>query len=192
MSLNYAKKYSTMNFNRFASLCAVTCVSALFCTAALPQQHSTQPSEYQEAGALLLKGQLDDALAKLDTFLTDRPKDAHGRFLKGVIYTRQKKIDAAIGVFTELTQDYPELPEPYNNLAVLHAERGHYEQARLALVSAVQALPTFPAAHENLGDVYAKLAAQSYEKAIKLDKVGTSAPLKLKLINDMLSGALQR
>lgn len=178
---------------------AVTCAAALFCGTALSQQPAKftpqpapAPTEYQEAGALLSKGQLAEALTKLDEFLVKRPKDARGRFLKGVIYTQQKKSDEAIRVFAELTQDYPELPEPYNNLAVLHAERGNYEQARLALVSAVQALPTFPAAHENLGDIYAKLATLSYEKAIVLDKTNTTAPLKLKFINEMLSGALRR
>jgi hypothetical protein len=75
---------------------------------------------------------------------------------------------------------------------VLYAERGNYEQARLALVTAVQALPTFPAAHENLGDIHAKMAALSYEKAAALDKSNSTAPLKLKMINDLLSGALKR
>jgi hypothetical protein len=56
----------------------------------------------------------------------------------------------------------------------------------------VQALPTFPAAHENLGDIYARMAAQSYETAAKFDKSNTTAPLKLKMINDLLSGALKR
>lgn len=191
-SLNYyTEKYSTMNFARFAALCAV----ALFCNTGFAQQSAsqgTQLSEFQEASLLLAKGQLADAMTKIDAFLAKRPKDARGRFLKGVIYTKQKKSDEAIRIFADLTQDYPELPEPYNNLAVLHAGRGNYEQARLALVSAVQALPTFPAAHENLGDIYARMAAESYEKAAGLDKGNTTAPLKLKLINDLLSGALKR
>ncbi len=184
-----------MNFLRSAVL-----VAAILASGAAMSQQSPQlapptaapPSEFQEASQLLTKGQLADALIKVDAFLSKRPKDARGRFLKGVIYTQQKKSDEAIRIFSDLTADYPELPEPYNNLAVLYAERGNYEQARLALVAAVQALPTFPAAHENLGDIHAKLAALSYEKAAKLDKGNTSVPLKLKMINDILSGALKR
>jgi Flp pilus assembly protein TadD len=180
-----------MNFARFVMLCAAMLASgSVFAQQPAPQP--AQPSEFQEASQLLAKGELADALTKIDAFLVKRPKDARGRFLKGVIYTQQKNSTEAIRIFTDLTQDYPELPEPYNNLAVLHAASGNYEQARLALVSAVQALPTFPAAHENLGDIYARMAAESYDKAAKLDKSNASAPLKLKMINDLLSSALKR
>lgn len=179
-----------MPFTRLPALIMSACFAVVTSGVVCAQQPPAPPpplNEYQEAGVLFNKGQLAEALVKVDAFLAKRPKDARGRFLKGVIFTQQKKSDEAIRVFTDLTQDYPELPEPYNNLAVLHAARGDYEKARLALVSAVQALPTFPAAHENLGDIYARMAAQSYEKAAALDKGNKSAPLKLKMINDLLS-----
>jgi tetratricopeptide (TPR) repeat protein len=125
----------------------------------------------------------------VDIYLAKRPKDPRGRFLRGVILSEQKKVADAIKVFFELTHDYPELPEPYNNLAVLHAGRGDYEQARSALEMAVRANPRYAVAYENLGDVYARMAGQSYEKAAQLDKANKLAPLKLKAINEMLSTA---
>src|SRR2546425_9737176 len=72
-------------------------------------------------------------------------------------------------IFTKLTQDYPELPEPYNNLAVIYASQGQYEKARAALEQSIRTHPSYATAYENLGDVYAKLASQAYDKALQLD-----------------------
>ena len=120
-------------------------------------------------------------------YLATSPKDARGRFLKGIILTEQNKPNDAIKVFTELTQDYPELPEPYNNLAVLYASQGQYDKARTALEMAIRTHPSYATAHENLGDIYAKMASQAYDKALQLDKSNTTAQTKLNLIKDLFS-----
>jgi tetratricopeptide (TPR) repeat protein len=86
-----------------------------------------------------------------------------------------------------LIADYPELPEPYNNLAVLHAQKGEYESARLALETAVRTAPDWAVAHENLGDIYARLAAAEYERAAKLDRENRTAPVKLGMARDLLA-----
>jgi Flp pilus assembly protein TadD len=153
-----------------------------------PPPASTENSDYQEATALFRQGQLDRALERVDAWLKARPKDARGRFLRGMILTQQKKTDEAIRVYIDLTQDFPELPEPYNNLAVIYAAQGEYDKARVLLETAVRAMPSFAAAHENLGDIYARLAAVSYEKTIKLDTANKTAPGKLKAVNDLLPG----
>lgn len=94
-----------------------------------------------------------------------------------MILSEQGKTTDAINVFQKLTEDYPELPEPYNNLAVLHASAGNYDKARVALERAIRTNPTYATAHENLGDVYAKLASQSYDKAMQLaDPTQQTAP----------------
>ena len=148
-----------------------------------------QERELAQIEDLLRQKQHAQALERVESFLATRPKEARGRFLKGVILTEQMKTADAIKVYFDLTSDYPELPEPYNNLAVLYAGRGEYEKARLALEMAVRANPRYAIAHENLGDVYSRLAGESYDKAAKLDKANKTAPLKLKAVNDMLSGA---
>ena len=66
----------------------------------------------------LQKGDLQGALQQVDTLLAQKPKDPQYQFLKGVILTEQKKDAQAIQIFQSLTEQYPELPEPYNNLAV--------------------------------------------------------------------------
>ena len=148
-----------------------------------------QESELAQIEELMKQKQHEQALERVDSYLAKRPREPRGRFLKGVILSEQKKVPDAIKVFVELTHDFPELPEPHNNLAVLHAGQGEYEKARAALEMAVRANPRYAVAYENLGDVYARMAGQSYEKAAQLDKANKIAPLKLKAVNDMLSTA---
>lgn len=135
---------------------------------------------------LLRAGQAAEAMQKIDSILAQRPKDPQIRFLKGLILTEQNKSSDAISVFSKLTDDYPELPEPYNNLAVLYASSGQYDKARAALEMAIRTNPTYGTAHENLGDVYAKLASQAYDKALQLDSGNAGAKLKLTLVRNLI------
>lgn len=141
--------------------------------------------EIQDANKLFKQGQLDLALSKVDAYLATKPKDAQGRFLKGLIVNEQGRPMEAISIFTALTNDYPELPEPYNNLAVLYAGQGQYEKARVALEMAIRTHPSYATAHENLGDIYAKMASQAYDRALQLDKSNADTRTKLALIQDL-------
>ena len=147
-----------------------------------------QSDEYQEATKLFRVGQHAQALDRVDAFLKSNPKDARARFLKGLILTEQSKPADAIKIFTGLTEDYPELPEPYNNLAVLYAQQGQYDKARAALEMAIRTHPSYATAHENLGDIYAKMASQAYDKALQLDKSNSGAQTKLEMIKELFSG----
>lgn len=140
-----------------------------------------------EVQRLIKQGQYPQALEKVDAYLSTRPKDAQGRFLKGLIYTEMNKPTEAIGIFTRLSEDYPELPEPYNNLAVLYAQQRQYDKARTALEMAIRTHPSYAIAYENLGDVYAKLASQAYDRALQLDGSNTGTQNKLALIRDLIS-----
>ena len=105
------------------------------------------------------------AMERLDHYLKTAPGDAQAWFLKGLLLADQNKREEAIGVFTALTQNYPELPEPYNNLGVLYAANGEIEKARLAFERALLANPDYAAARENIADVYLRMAADAYTKA---------------------------
>lgn len=144
--------------------------------------------EADEVTKLIQKNQFEQAQARADAFLANRPNDAQMRFLKGLILTERNKTGEAIAIFTKLTEDFPELPEPYNNLAVLYAGRGEYEKARGSLEMAIRTHPSYATAHENLGDVYAKLASQSYDKALQLDGRNSTAQTKLSLVRNLISG----
>lgn len=141
--------------------------------------------DLQDASKLFKQGQNSQALEKVEAVLSAKPNDAQARFLKGLIYTEQGKTSDAIKVFNSLTSDYPELPEPYNNLAVLYASLGQYEKAKTSLEMAIRTHPSYATAHENLGDIYAKMASQAYDRALQLDKSNTSTQTKLSMIKDL-------
>jgi len=143
--------------------------------------------DFKDASKLYQQGKLEQAMSKVNAGLQTQPKDAQGRFLKGLILTEQKKVPDAIQTFIGLTQDYPELPEPHNNLAVLYAGQGNYEKAKVALELAIQTHPAYATAHENLGDIYAQLARRAYDKALQLDKSNATAQSKLAMVKEMFS-----
>lgn len=145
--------------------------------------------EIANVSALLRDGQYAEALVKTDGLLAQRPRDAQLRFLKGVILTEQNKPAEAIAIFTKLTEDFPDLPEPYNNLAVLYAAAGQFEKARSALDKAIRTNPSYATAYENLGDIHAKMASQAYDKALQLDSGNTGAKSKLTLVRSLVAGS---
>ena len=145
--------------------------------------------DYTKVTKLVSAKQLKEALVDADRYLESKPKDPQMRFIKGVIFTEMGQTADAMSLFTTLTQDYPELPEPYNNLAVLYAADNQFEQARVALEMAIRTNPSYATAHENLGDVYVKLASESYSKALQLEPYKTTVQPKLALIRTMFSPA---
>jgi len=147
-------------------------------------------ASYEDASKLFKQGNYAGAMEKVDALITANPRDARARFLKGLVLTEQNKPAEAIKVFTALTEDYPELPEPYNNLAVLYASQGQYDKARSALEMAIRTHPSYAIAHENLGDVYAKMASEAYDKALQLDRSNAAAQTKLAMIKDLFSGSV--
>jgi hypothetical protein len=149
-------------------------------------------NEVQEINQQFRKGDLTGALDRTNRYLAKNPKDAQARFLKGLILADQGKTNDAITVFTGLTEDYPELPEPYNNLAVLYASQSKYEAAKNALEMAIRTHPSYATAHENLGDIYAKMASIAYDKALALDSKNATAQTKLALIKDMMGDSQPR
>lgn len=144
----------------------------------------------EEAKALMDGGQYAAALEKLDAHLRRNAQDAEGRFLRGLALVQLDRSADAIRSFADLTRDYPQLPEPYNNLAVLYAQEGDYEKARDALEAALATHPSYATAHENLGDIYAALAGAAYNRALLLDQANQGVRNKLSLISQLDSGAL--
>jgi tetratricopeptide (TPR) repeat protein len=152
---------------------------ALLASMAMVSAHA---DEYAEVNQLVRAGKATEALTRADHFLVAQPKDPQMRFVKGVIQRDIGRTAEATVTFTKLTEDFPELPEPYNNLAVLYAAQGQYDKARAALEAAIRTHPSYATAHENLGDVYAKLASQAYSNALQLDASNTVVPPKLELL----------
>lgn len=157
-------------------------VAALISALLTPLAHA---DEYNDVNQLLRAGKHTEALTKADQYLATKPRDPQMRFLKGVIQTEAGRPADAIATYVKLTEEYPELPEPFNNLAALYASQGQYDKARAALEMAIRTNPGYATAHENLGDVYAKLANQAYNKALQLDGNNASVRPKLAIIREL-------
>jgi len=160
-----------------APLVAATCVALA--------AHAN-PAEVQ---SLLKQGQFSKALDSADRLLAAQPKDPQLRFLRGVALTELGRPTEAIAAFQSLTTDFPELPEPYNNLAVLYAQQKQFDKAKSALEMAIRTHPAYATAHENLGDVYARLASEAYNKALQIDSANVGAQTKLALIRELITAS---
>ncbi len=171
-----------MHRGRHISQCIrlIALAASIFCASAFAD-------DYEPVNQLLRDGQLQPAMARADAYLAKNPRDPQMRFLKALIQQDGGQRDAAIASYIALTQDYPELPEPYNNVAVLYASRGDFEKARDALEMATRNSRSYATAHENLGDVYARLAEKSYRQALQFDAGNTALAPKLTLIRQLIN-----
>ena len=141
--------------------------------------------ELKDIAQMSEQGQQAAALDRVNAYLLKNPKDAQAMFMKGVFLVEQGRRSDATKTFVDLTEKYPNLPEPYNNLAVLYADAGQYDKARKALETAIKTHPSYATAHENLGDIYARMASEAYDKALQLDNGNNRAQSKLALIKDL-------
>lgn len=147
------------------------------------------PTELQQVQQLINAGRLPQALARTEELLARNPRDAQMRFVRGVILTEMKQREQAREAFRQLTEDFPELPEPYNNLAVIYASEGRLDNARAALEQALAAAPNYATAYENLGDIYLQMASDAYQRAAKLDPANRQATAKLNLSRELITKA---
>lgn len=153
--------------------------------AAAPVPASASPAEVAEIQRLINARQATQALKLIDDALAKNPKDPAMRFRRGVTLSLLDRNADAIQVFQKLVEDHPEMPAPYNNLAVLYGHQGDYNKARAALVAAIRTNPQYATAYQNLGDVYAQLASEAYQKALQIDSKDTVTPPKLLLLREL-------
>ncbi|MBN8450546.1 MAG: tetratricopeptide repeat protein [Candidatus Accumulibacter sp.] len=162
-----------------ASLPAVVIGCLMSCAAFIAMADSLS-----DAQRLMKQGDPSRALEAIEVHVASKPDDAQGRFTKGLILAEMGRPAEAIAVFGKLVEDYPELPEPYNNLAVLYAQQKQYDKARTALEMAIRIHPAYATAFENLGDLHSRLASQAYEKALQLDPSRRMTQSKLTRLRD--------
>jgi Flp pilus assembly protein TadD len=140
--------------------------------------------DYADVSKHIKSGNFTDALSQIDKALQTRPRDPQMRFFKGFVQRETGQLDAALATYTSITEDYPELPEPYNNLAVIYARQNQLEKARATLEMALRNNPQYTVAHENLGDIYVRLAQESFAKGLKLDAGNAALAAKIKGLKD--------
>ena len=157
-------------------------LSLVFCFSSALAQTS-----YGDIQLLINQGQYNEALKITDEQLSRSNSDIKLQFMKGLILTRLERYSDAEKIFIQLTKENPELPEPFNNLAVVYAAQGKYAEAADALQNAINTHPSYATAHENLGDIYAKMASRAYNQALELDTANEAAREKLSLVKDLIS-----
>lgn len=189
-----ARQY--INAMRTLVLLLAALPAALTCQAAGAQSSSTpfesarpsvptpEPTESEAIEQLIKDKRLDAALERADQVIAKSPRNVQVRFQRAVILSDLGRTNDAISALEALSQDYPELPEPYNNLAVLHAAAGRYELARSLLQRSLDVQPNYVTAYENLGDLYVSMAADAYERGLKLAPNSGSLKSKLALARD--------
>ena len=124
----------------------------------------------------------DDAVEGFDRVLAANPRNAQARFQRAWSLAQAGREDDAIKAFSEMAQDFPELPEPHNNLALLYAKRGDLKRAEAELLAALDSRPDYAIAYSNLGDVYRRLAEQAYAQAVKRNPKDTRAAAALQQV----------
>jgi ketosteroid isomerase-like protein len=173
--------------SRFLSLC----IAGAFAGGLAPAL--VHADEVIEVQSMLAAGKLAEGLKKVDDLLKAKPNDPRLRLQRGIALSLLGRNPEAITVFKKLVETNPELPGPYNNLAVLYANQGDYERARLSLEQAVKANPGYATAYQNLGDIHARLAEKAYAKSLSLDKSDLTLPLKIAAVQNVFeSGAPAR
>lgn len=120
---------------------------------------------YADVQKLHQAGQTQQALVQADAYIAKRPNDPQMRFVKANVLSASGRTEQAQALLQQLTLDYPELPEPWNNLAVLYAGRGDLGQAQEALEAALRVNPAYVTALENLADVRLRQALQALQRA---------------------------
>ncbi len=133
--------------------------------------------------ALLQRGDLAAALARTEAADV---RDAELRFLRGVILMDLGRDADALRSFVRLAEDFPQLPDPWNNIALLHDRAGRTELARLALETALRNDPAHRTARINLGHIHLKLAAQAWELAALAAPLDSAVQQRLDAVRALL------
>ncbi|MDC0183137.1 tetratricopeptide repeat protein [Nitrosomonadales bacterium] len=141
----------------------------------------------EEIKILLKNGKYSRAEKLVNESIKETPNNPEFLFYRGIIETNIGKNNEAIETFRNLTENFPELPEPFNNLAVLYAEKGQFKLAKEILERAIKTNPSYLTAHINLGDIYTKMASEAYNKALEIDKANNIAITKLSMITQLFN-----
>ena len=150
---------------------------------------SAAEKEAMEVAGLVQSGQYAAAQVKLGTYLRLYPRDPHLRFFRAVVLAEQHQAEQAMDEYTRLIQDFPEMPEPYNNLAVLLTASGQYDKAHAAFETATRLNRNYAIAHENLGDLYARMALRAYGRSMSIDRNAVNVRGKASVINTLIADA---
>ncbi len=149
----------------------------------LPTVISTPHNDVRK---LLRQAKYPQALLLVNKGLSTNPRDPQMRFWQGFIFEQMGQPEMAQQVYLGITQEYPELAEPHNNLGVIYAAKGDYPNAKASLDAALRANPNYAAAHENMGDLLVNMARQSYERSLAIEPKQRDPAQKIERLQPVL------
>ena len=108
-------------FSRISARVVLAAAALLCGSAAMAQAAQTAlvGEDYRKVNQLITAKNYAGALQAADAYLTNNPRDPQMRLLRSRVLVAQGKTAEARGQLLSITQEYPEIAEPYNNLAVL-------------------------------------------------------------------------
>ena len=101
-----------------------------------------------------------------DQLLVEQPDNARVQFLTAYAYQMDKQTNRAKALYENLIRDYPELPEPRNNLAMIYLAGGDSDKASQLLIDALNTNSSYSTAYKNLGRIYRGIASETYRQAV--------------------------
>jgi len=149
----------------------------------LPTVISTPHNDVRK---LLRQAKYPQALLLVNKGLTTNPRDPQMRFWQAYIFEQLDQPKMAQQVYLDLTREYPELPEPHNNLGAIYAAQGDYPNAKASLDAALRANPNYAAAHENMGDLLVNMARQAYERSLTVEPKQRGISQKIERLKPVL------
>ena len=147
---------------------------------------SAQADVYDDVQRLIKRAQWPQAESLANQHLKNHDQDPQMRLLLSRVQEGLGQNDAAMSTLLALTQAFPELAEPHNNLAALYARAGRYDDALTSLNRAILARPDYATALENLGDLHAALAKQAYDRAAQATPTSSRPLTKAQALGQML------
>ena len=125
-------------------------------------------------------------LKKSDGNIANPTTDVQLIFLEARAYAGKGDTAKAIGIYREMAYNYPELAEPWNNMAALQMKAGLPEQALESVKMALSIRPNYAIANHNIGLIYTQLANQSFNQARRQGVSAAAEPARK--TNDILYG----
>ena len=141
---------------------------------------------YDDVERMINHGQLQRAQTRSNEHLQLHPIDPQMRLLSSRVLDGLGQSDAAVAVLESLRTEFPELPEPHNNLAAIYARSGRTQEALESLHRALLARPDDPIALENLGDLHLHLALQAYQRIAHSTSTTVTSEAKMQALFPLL------
>lgn len=152
----------------------------LFCSLCI--QPAFSASTIQDLQLLIDQNLFAPAAVTGDQLLVEQPDNARIQFLTAYAYQMDKQIDKAKKLYESLIKDYPELPEPRNNLAMIYLANGNIDKASQLLIDALNTNPSYSTAYANLGRIYRGIASETYRQAVSESNEFEVPPPKIELM----------